>query len=61
MKEAAMIRTFRRTRLLRTGSQATFTCGPLIEPYERISRIRLTDSLSSQSIHEELRACLPYK
>ena len=33
---------------------------PLIEPYVRISRIRLSDSLSRQGIHEELKTCTPY-
>jgi hypothetical protein len=34
---------------------------PLIEPDVQISRIRLSDSLSLQSIRKELTACSPYR
>ena len=34
---------------------------PLVEPYVRISRIRLTDSLSPQGVREELKACTSYR
>jgi hypothetical protein len=34
---------------------------PLVEPDVQISRIRLSDSLSLQSLRKELTACSPYR
>ena len=34
---------------------------PLVEPDVQISRIRLSDSLSLQSIRKELTVCSPYR
>jgi len=42
-------------------SEGSLISRPLVEPYVRISRIRLSDSLSLQGIRKELTACNPYR
>ena len=42
-------------------SEGTLISRPLIEPYVRISRIRLSDSLSPQGIRKELMAYKLYR
>jgi hypothetical protein len=38
-------------------SEGLLLSSPLIEPDMQISRIRLSDSLSLQGIHEQFRTC----
>lgn len=42
------------------SGESLISC-PLVEPDVQISRIRLSDSLSLQSIRKELTACRPYR